>query len=69
MAEQAESTVAQRRAQLRAVAEAYFRALAQKDFATIPYDDSVVLRAPLAPVGVHNPLVGKEALRTIWWPP
>jgi hypothetical protein len=65
MPEQEESTVAQRRAQLRAVAEAYFGALAQKDFAAIPYDDHVVLRAPLAPGGVHTPLVGKEALRTI----
>jgi SnoaL-like domain len=67
--EQAESPVTMRRAQLRAVAEAYFGALAQKDFEAIPYDDNVVLRAPLAPGGVHNPLVGKEALRTIWWPP
>jgi steroid delta-isomerase-like uncharacterized protein len=62
-------TVAKRRAQLRAVAEAYFAALAKKDFATIPYDDYVSLRAPLCPGGVHSPLVGKEALRTIWWPP
>jgi hypothetical protein len=69
MPELEESTAAQRRAQLRAVAEAYFGALAQKDFAAIPYDDHVVLRAPLAPGGVHTPLVGKEALRTIWWPP
>jgi hypothetical protein len=62
-------TDVQRRAQLRAVAEAYFEALARKDFAAIPYDDHVMLRAPLAPGGVHNPLVGKEALRTSWWPP
>ena len=55
------NTVAKRRAQLRGVAEAYFGALAKKDFVAIPYDDSVVLRAPLAPGGVHNPLVGKEA--------
>jgi len=58
-----------RRAQLRAVAEAYFAALAKKDFAAIPYDDNVSLRAPLCPGGVHTPLVGKESLRTIWWPP
>jgi hypothetical protein len=66
---QDESTATKRRAQLRAVAEAYFAALAQKDFTAIPYADAVVLRAPLAPGGVHNPLTGKEALRTIWWPP
>ncbi len=58
-----------RRAQLRAVAEAYFNALAKKDFSLIPYDDHVVLRAPLAPGGVHKPLVGRETLRTVWWPP
>ncbi|MEW6300903.1 MAG: ester cyclase [Thermodesulfobacteriota bacterium] len=59
---------ARRRAQLRAVAEAYFAALAKKDFEAIPYDDNVSLRAPLCPGGVHAPLTGKEALRTIWWP-
>jgi hypothetical protein len=69
MNEQTETFAAKRRAQLRAVAEAYFAALAQKDFTAIPYADTVVLRAPLAPGGVHNPLIGKEALRTIWWPP
>lgn len=62
-------TAAKRRAQLRAVAEAYFAALATKDFDAIPYDAQVSLRAPLCPGGVHTPLVGKEALRTIWWPP
>jgi hypothetical protein len=66
---QEEHSAARRRAQLRGVAETYFGALAQKDFAAIPYDDKVVLRAPLAPGGVHIPLVGKEALRTVWWPP
>jgi hypothetical protein len=51
------------------VAEAYFAALAKKDFEAIPYDDHVSLRAPLCPGGVHTPLVGKGALRTTWWPP
>ena len=62
-------TAAKRRAKLRAVAEAYFAALAKKDFVAIPYADNVSLRAPLCPGGVDTPLVGKEALRTIWWPP
>ena len=35
----------------------------------IPYEDNVVLRAPLAPGGIHSPLVGREKLRNIWWPP
>jgi hypothetical protein len=69
MKTQDEHIAATRRAQLRGVAEAYFAALAQKDFTAIPYADTVVLRAPLAPGGVHHPLRGKEALRTIWWPP
>jgi len=64
-----ESTATKRRAQLRAVAEAYFAALAQKDFTAIPYANTMVLRAPLAPGGVHSPLIGKEALRTTWLPP
>ena len=58
-----------RRAQLRAVADAYFTALAKKDFEAIPYDDTVRLRAPLCPGGVHTPLLGKEAVRTTWWQP
>jgi steroid delta-isomerase-like uncharacterized protein len=62
------SSASTRRAQLRTIAEAYFAALAKKDFAAIPYDDKVSLRAPLCPGGGHIPLVGKEALRTIWWP-
>lgn len=54
---------------MRAVAEAYFAALARRDFSGIPYDDRVSLRVPLAPGGVNNPLRGKEALRTVWWEP
>jgi len=59
----------QRKAQLKEVARKYFEALAKKDFDLIPYDENVALRAPLAPGGVHFPLVGKEQLRTIWWAP
>jgi hypothetical protein len=55
---QDEHSAATRRTQLRAVAEAYFAALTQKDFTAIPYADTVVQRAPLAPGGVHNPLSG-----------
>jgi hypothetical protein len=65
----ATDTTHARRAQLRAAAEAYFAALAQKDFEAIPYAETVVLRAPLAPGGVHQPLIGRAALRTVWWPP
>jgi len=69
MSEQQKNTEADRRKQLRAVAEGYFASLERRDFDGIPYDDDVVLRAPLVPGGVHQPLAGKEALRTVWWPP
>jgi hypothetical protein len=62
-------TGAIRKAQLRAASEAFFAALNRKDFEAIPYDENVVFRAPIAPGGRHFPLIGREALRTIWWPP
>ena len=34
-----------------------------------PNDDNVTLRAPLAPGGVNQPLVGKEAVCAQWWQP
>ena len=43
--------------------------LGGKNFDAIPYDDSVVLRAPLCPGGSANPLEGKENLRSVWWAP
>ena len=43
--------------------------LGGKNFDAIPYDDSVVLRAPLCPGGSSNPLKGKENLRSVWWAP
>ncbi len=62
-------TAAARQAQLRKIVETYFEALRQKDFAAIPYAESVSLRAPLAPGGVNQPLNGKAALRAQWWGP
>lgn len=69
MTDRETSTRAERKAWLRAAAEAFLGALAQKDFAAIPYDDNVVFRAPIAPGGRHSPLMGKEAVRTIRWRP
>jgi len=40
-----------------------------KNFDVIPYDDNVILRAPLCPGGSEIPLTGKENLRNIWWAP
>jgi glyoxylase I family protein len=58
-----------RRAMLRSAADAYFAALARRDFDAIPYADEVVLRTPLVPGGAANPLSGRETLRTVWWRP
>ncbi len=43
--------------------------LGAKNFDAIPYDDNVILRAPLCPGGSEIPLIGKENLRSIWWAP
>jgi hypothetical protein len=69
MSAQEANSTAQRREELRAVAEGYFEALRRKDFSLIPYDDRVTLRAPLTPGGVNQPLIGKEALHAQWWQP
>jgi catechol 2,3-dioxygenase-like lactoylglutathione lyase family enzyme len=45
------------------------RGIGGKNFDAIPYSDDVELRAPFAPGGVNQPLVGREKLRTVWWPP
>lgn len=63
------ATVAERKEQLRNIAEGYFEALRQKNMAAIPYDDNVILRAPLTPGGGNHPLLGKSALHSRWWVP
>src|SRR5215212_4811348 len=58
------STVtAGRQAELRQIAERYFDALAKHDVAEVPWDDSVILHAPLAPGGYDAPIVGKAAVQ------
>jgi hypothetical protein len=64
-----ETAYIQRKEQLKKVAEIYFNALRQKTFSAIPFSDDVVLRAPLVPGGVHNPIVGKQAVFEQWWQP
>jgi hypothetical protein len=64
-----EMTNSKRKEQLKKVAENYFEALKTKSFATIPYCVDVVLRAPIAPGGVHNPIKGKQEVYTQWWQP
>jgi hypothetical protein len=63
------ATDQERRGQLRAAALAYVRALEDKDFDLIPYAAQVQLRAPMAPGGVEQPLIGRERLRADWWTP
>jgi hypothetical protein len=58
-----------RRAELRRVAEAYFRGLSQGDFEAIPFAENVEFRAPLAPGGSAIPLTGRKTVEEIWWKP
>src|SRR5690242_10023289 len=58
-----------RKEQLKQVAEKYFQSLRNKNFSTIPYDENVVMRAPLAPGGVNKPVYGKQSVNTQWWQP
>jgi hypothetical protein len=51
-----------RRAQLKTIAESYFAGMGKKDMSHVPWDDQVVLRSPLAPGGLHTPLVGRAAV-------
>ena len=61
---------ATRSVQLHALARGYVtEALGKKNFDAIPYADDVALRAPIAPGGSANPIVGRENLRTVWWTP
>lgn len=42
------------------------KGLGEKNFDAIPYDEHVVLRAPLRPGASENPLTGRENLREQW---
>ncbi|HEU4748841.1 MAG TPA: VOC family protein [Gemmatimonadaceae bacterium] len=57
----ADDAAADRRAQLKAVADAYFDGLSSKDLSRIPYAEDVRLRAPLAPGGAETAQVGPAA--------
>jgi len=63
-------TILSRSQLLHAIAKNYVtKGLGGKNFDAIPYDENVVLRAPLNPGGSLNPLSGKENLRLKWWSP
>lgn len=55
---------------LHEVARRYvIKGLGEKNFDAIPYDDGVILRAPLNEGGCENALIGKQNLRQKWWAP
>jgi hypothetical protein len=59
-----------RSSQLHGLGRSYVLAgLGKGNFDAIPYAADVILRAPLCPGGSGQPLVGRENLRTHWWPP
>lgn len=63
-------TIIDREAMLHQVAEHYvLNGLGAKNFDAIPYDEQVVLRAPLCEGGSEKPLQGRENLRSKWWAP
>jgi uncharacterized protein len=58
-----------RKMMIQAAVTGCFDGLEKKDFDLIPFAENVSLRAPLAPGGVNQPLVGREAVRSGWWQP
>ena len=58
-----------RKEQLKQVVKTYFDALTSQNFLNIPYDENIILRAPLVPGGVNSPLHGKALVKEQWWEP
>jgi hypothetical protein len=52
----------ERGARLKKIAQTYLDGLAKRDLSAIPYDEKVVLHAPLGPGGAANPIKGKAAM-------
>ncbi|QQS45214.1 MAG: hypothetical protein IPM66_14775 [Acidobacteriota bacterium] len=59
----------ERARRLHEIARNYVSSLCAGDFESIPYTDTVELRAPLCPGGNGVPLVGRNNLKEIWWAP
>ncbi|WP_375585802.1 hypothetical protein [Cyclobacterium xiamenense] len=57
---------AYRKKVLKNATEAYFEGLRKKSFSLIPFSDEVIFRAPIAPGGVHEPIVGIINLYEHW---
>jgi hypothetical protein len=58
---QGDDAKAKRRAELQAIARAYFDGLAQHDLSKFPYANNIILHAPLNPNGgADNPIIGRD---------
>ena len=55
--------------QLHEIARNYVASLGTGDFDSIPYTETVELRAPLCPGGSAVPLVGRDNVKETWWAP
>ena len=55
--------------QLHEIARNYVASLGAGDFDSIPYVETVELRAPLCPGGSAIPLIGRDNLKKTWWAP
>lgn len=51
-----------KRARLKQITEAYFAGIAKHDMSAVPYHDKVVLRSPLGPGGLAEPMRGRAAV-------
>jgi hypothetical protein len=54
---------------LKQVAEMYFEGLRTQSFSMLPFNDNINFRAPIAPGGVHQPLIGIKNVFEQWWQP
>ncbi len=61
--------MSERARQLHEVGRNYVASLGAGDFESIPYAETVELRAPLCPGGNAVPLVGRGNLKGTWWAP
>ena len=59
----------ERAQQLHGIARNYIASLGAGDFDSIPYVETIELRAPLCPGGSAVPLVGRDNLKETWWAP
>jgi len=64
-----QTMITERKKLLKQVSDMYFEGLRTKSFSTIPFSDHINFRAPIAPGGVHQPLLGIKDVFEQWWQP